>query len=365
MFQNSQAGVHDRKFCTLQEGNSNTVIYVFHGTDSFSLKLALNTLRNKLGPEETRDANTTILQPADLTPSALLHHCAFTPFLSERRMVIVQGLISISRMKRDTFGSKSVRSRPEPSSKQQGQNKGSFVDQIMAHITEIPETTDLVFLETDIIPNNINSKKLMSIAEVHEFRPLSDQALRKWITSRVLSLGSSITQAATKRLVELIGNNLWMQESEIQKLSLYCNPNIIDEIDVQTVVGQNTRTTIFAATDAILMGKNAHAITSINTLLQAGAAIPYILVMLNRQVRLLLLAQELTDEGRSLKEIGQRLDIPSDYALRKTVEQAKQITPKKLRAFHTAILKTDYSIKSGIVDDRLAVDLLITTLSFI
>lgn len=339
------------------------MIYVFHGTDSYSMKVALNKLRIELGPEETRDANTTILQPAELTPSALLHHCTFIPFLAERRMVIIQGLISLSRTKRDTSNTKSVGSRPKTSAKTHNQNKDNLFDYILTHIAEIPESTDLVFVEPEVISNSSNLQKLMSIAEVNEFRPLSDRALRDWITSRAISLGSSITQAATNRLIELVGNNLWMQENELEKLSLYCNPKMIDEIDVQSVVGQNAHTTIFAAIDAMLVGKNTHAITYVNTLLEAGAAIPYILVMLNRQVRLLLLAQELTNGGRSLKEIGQRLHITSDYALKKTLQQAKQFTPGKLRAFHTAILQTDYSIKSGGIDDRLAIELLITTLS--
>ncbi|MQF82895.1 DNA polymerase III subunit delta [SAR202 cluster bacterium AD-802-E10_MRT_200m] len=327
------------------------------------MKVAVNKLRAELGPEDTRDINTTTLQSTELTPSSLLYHCTFTPFLSERRLVIVQGLISMIRLKRDTSPSKSLRSKTKSSARIENKNSETLLDFIREHKTEIPETTDLVFLETDVIPNNPNLRNLISFAEVQEFRPLSDQALRNWITSRTKSLGSSITQSATKRLIDLIGNDLWTQENELEKLSLYCDQKIIDDPDVQLVVGPNPHTTIFAAIDAILVGNSARAITSINNLLETGSATSYILVMLNRQVRLLLLAQEFVNDGASFKEIGQKLNLHSDFALTKTLQQAKTITPEQLRTFHTAILSTDYSIKSGTMTERLAIEVLITTLS--
>ncbi len=69
------------------------MMYLFVGKDTFSRKKAVETLKASVGDPESRDANTTVLASAGLTPGQLLAACQAMPFLAERRLVIVDGLL--------------------------------------------------------------------------------------------------------------------------------------------------------------------------------------------------------------------------------------------------------------------------------
>ena len=65
--------------------------YVFHGADEFTRAETLADFKRRLGPPDTVDLNTTLLDGARLTLAELRHACDTVPFLAEKRLVIVQG----------------------------------------------------------------------------------------------------------------------------------------------------------------------------------------------------------------------------------------------------------------------------------
>jgi DNA polymerase III delta subunit len=54
--------------------------YVFHGTDEFTRAETLADFKSKLGPHDTVDLNTTILDGKTLTLAELRHACDAIPF---------------------------------------------------------------------------------------------------------------------------------------------------------------------------------------------------------------------------------------------------------------------------------------------
>ena len=119
---------------------------------------------------------------------------------------------------------------------------------------------------------------------------------------------------------------------------------------------------IFAAVDAALEGRSGVAIRMMHRLLDSGRPAAYLITMVARQVRLLLLAKDLKARGVANADMGRRLSL-SGYPLRKTLEQEGRFTRDRLaRAYH-CVLEADLSIKTGGSDERLAVDLLVAELA--
>lgn len=61
-------------------------------------------------------------------------------------------------------------------------------------------------------------------------------------------------------------------------------------------------------------------------------------------------------------EIQDRLGLPSEFALRKTLEQAQRYPLERLRELYNKLLETDLAIKTGKYDGELALNLLIAEL---
>ena len=84
--------------------------------------------------------------------------------------------------------------------------------------------------------------------------------------------------------------------------------------------------------------------------------------MLSRQARIILMVKELSEQGSPKTAIQNKLNLPSDFVLRKALEQSNRYSWKRLKEMYHKLLETDLSIKTGKLDGDLALNLLIAEL---
>ena len=285
------------------------MLYILSGQDDFSLTRSLDEIKREIGDPVILAISTTTLDGQQVTLEQLSTVCETVPFLSERRLVIIKGLL-------ERF---EPRGRPRRQKKitrvtnQQGDSKS-----LSTYIGKIPDSTVLVLVESRITNNNPLFKELAGRAVVKSFPLLRDTQLRQWIQRRVTEEGSSISHQAVDLLTKLVGSNLWIMNGEINKLLLFTSGRRIEEEDVKTVVSYTQQSNVFAMVDAIVEFKVGLAEQLLEQLLQRGAAPAYLLVMLSRQVRMIVRAKGLGKQGKPKTEIQHRLGLTSEFALRKT-----------------------------------------------
>jgi DNA polymerase-3 subunit delta len=174
--------------------------------------------------------------------------------------------------------------------------------------------------------------------------------------------GGSISPEAADLLTKLIGSELWIMASEINKLVLFTSGRRIEEEDVKRLVSHAQEANVFAMIDAILEFKAGVAEQLLERLLEGGAAPAYLLVMLSRQVQMIVRAKELRNRGESESAIQDRLGLTSEFALRKVLEQADRYPMRQIIEAYHKLLETDLSIKTGRYNGELALNLLIADL---
>jgi DNA polymerase-3 subunit delta len=223
----------------------------------------------------------------------------------------------------------------------------------------MPETTLLVFIDGPLSENNPLLRLLRPLAQVQQMNAPTGEALARWIKSQAQQKGAGISPAAINSLADLVGNALWTLDRELEKLSLYASGRSIEEEDVRDMVAQVREANIFGAVDAMIEGKPGVALRLLRQLLQDGREAPYIIGMVGRQLRLLALARELTEQGVAQREMGARLGISSQFALRKTLEQARRHSAPDISWRYQRLLETDLAIKRGRLEPDLALELLV------
>ncbi|UCC90952.1 MAG: DNA polymerase III subunit delta [Dehalococcoidia bacterium] len=328
-------------------------MYILSGQDDFSLSEALEEIKRGMGDQALLAVNTTVLDGQQVTPDQLEAVCETVPFLSERRLVIVKGLLGRFEAKSKSSGQKKL----TPVTNRQNEYK-----LLAASISQIPDSTILVLIDGRLGSNNPLFKALSARAEVKTFPLLRGTELRRWIQRRVVGEGGSISQGAVDLLAKLVGSNLWIMKSEINKLVLFTSGRRIEEEDVRRVVSYAQQANVFAMVDAILEFKAGIAERSLHRLLERGAASAYLLVMLLRQVEMIVRAKELRNQGRSEAEIRDKLGLTSEFTLRKTLEQASRYSMQRLKEIYHKLLETDLSIKTGKYGGELALNILIAEL---
>jgi DNA polymerase-3 subunit delta len=328
------------------------LLHVFIGEDDYSLCQALEDIRKSVGDATALMTNTTVLDGKSVRLEQLRSAGETMPFLAEKRLVIVEGLL-------ERFESSGRHGRKKAPGRAESSEECRKLAEAMKNL---PPFTELVVIGGRIRAGNPLLRELSKVTSIRSFPPLKHAQLYRWVERRIREAGSSISLSALTALVRFVGNDLWSMDNEVDKLVLYTGGQRIEEADVKAVVSNAREERVFALADAVLEFRAAAAQSVLQHLFQQGMAPAQLLVMLSRQVRIILQVKELRAQGRSRTDIQSKLGLTSEFSLRKAWEQADKYPPARLRELYHRLLETDISIKTGRVDGEIALNILITEL---
>lgn len=325
--------------------------YIFHGTDEFTRAETLADFKHRLGPPDMVDLNTTVLDGNTLTLAELRHACDAVPFLADKRLVIVKGMLKQLTPHKDRGLSTA-----------QTKTLTALVD----YLPRLPETTRLVFDENTALPTQHPILKLAQREEtgyVKLFDPPDARALPRWVQERVHKYGGQIKPQAARQLAAVVGADLRLLDQEIAKLVTYTNAErAIAMVDVDVIVPYAQEAVVFDLVDALGRRDGHTAAQTLHRLLDAGEHPLGLLAMIVRQFRLLIQVKELKDEGATPRDIAQALKL-HPFPARKLYNQATHFTAGQLEAVYRHLLDTDLAIKSGEIEAEVALDLLVAGLA--
>lgn len=323
-------------------------VHLLHG-EGFLVPKRLAEIIVEAGASDVLEANRHRLIGSQAKPGELLSMCNALPFMDDYRLVIVEGLLGTAE------------------SQGRGRRRGSSADSGVAGqwqalgeaIPQMPDSTVLVFTDGALSANNPLLRMLRPVAQVEELSAPSGEALSRWVKTTVEAKGASISPSANRSITDLVGNDLWTLDQELEKLALYCSGREIQEYDVAEMVSQVREANIFVAVDAMIDGRPGVALRLLHQLKEDGKEAPQIIGMVERQLRLLALARDAIDRGVPQGELKGRLGTSSDFVVRKTSEQARRHAMPEIVWRYNRLLETDLAIKRGRLGPDLALELLV------
>ncbi|MFH1650770.1 MAG: DNA polymerase III subunit delta [Chloroflexota bacterium] len=324
------------------------MLYILYGEDDFSRQQALTQIRQGIGTEDVLAANTSVLEGQQLTVDQLRAVSETVPFLAEKRLVIVNGLLGRYEPPR----------RGAPRRKKKDAAASGEDNALAERLTQVPEFTVVVLADGGISERNPLLRKIADKATVRVFPLVKGARLTQWVRERVSRAGGSIAPGALDLLAKLVGSNLWTMANEIDKLLLFTEGRQIEQEDVAAVVSAAQETSVFNMVDAILESRAGAAQLLLQRMLQQGASPAYLLVMLTRQLGIIVRVREMVLQRKPRGEIQARLGLANDYVLRKALEQAERYSLARLREVYHRLLEADLAIKTGKMDGELALSLL-------
>lgn len=326
--------------------------YILHGEDELTCSETLNSLRDRLGPPELSELNTTIFDGAVVTLSELKSACDTVPFMTQRRMVVVYDLLS--RLARS----------PDQAKGDHSSWKMHYLEGLADYLSRLPETTRLVFVESRQLADNhpiLRQAKKDEFGYVRAFAPPQD--LVQWVRRRTADKGGDISPQAAVTLAQAISDDQRLLDQEIEKLLAYTNwERPINSYDVALLVPYGQEAVIFDAVDALGQRDGVKAAQLIHNLLDHGNEPLYLFAMIVRQFRLLVQIKELTQEGLAPPDIAKKLKL-HPFPTRKLYTQARNFTLEQLERVHRHLLEIDVEIKTGQINSVVALDLLIAALA--
>ncbi|HIU33648.1 MAG TPA: DNA polymerase III subunit delta [Candidatus Pullichristensenella excrementigallinarum] len=318
----------------IQEGTFRSV-YLFSGPEEHLKRKAVEALEKAILPAGMEEMNRTRLEGADA--QRILEAAETIPFLAERRMVIVTDFAPLLSGK-----SKSEESEAE---------------KIAQWLKSPPNTVCLIFYmrsEPD------GRKKLTgalkkSGAEVR-FESLSDSEIAAWAKKLLRPLGKELPMPSVARLTFIAGRDLNRLAGEMEKLIAFTGDRReIQPEDISKVVSPSPEYTVFEMMDKLLQGDVAGANRALSNLLYSGQSRMGILAMLLRQVRSLCHMALALQAGGSAASVEKQLGL-HPYAAKRIAQQCRGLDAKELEKSYLELVESDFSVKSGLLRDRDALD---------
>lgn len=326
-------------------------VYLIYGKEPFLVEELLQEIRQAAVVPDTADFNYNVVQPGPDQLTQALGLAQTQPFFAERRLVVVRDCPFFSAR------------RKQESEADQGEEKPAAGDDLLlAYLNRPVPFTCLVFLAGDSVDSRRKVTKAAAAAgAVVECSPLKEADAAMWAEHRALFYGKRMGSTAAANLVEKLGPNLRMVDTELQKLVLYVgDASQITPGDVDAVVGGIAETEIYRLTEAVVLKQQAQALRLLEQVLRQVDHPLQVLAALTNKFRQLLMVKALVARRVSEKE-GAGLAKMHPYPYRKLAGHVRRVPREEIVDDLQKLLAADLAIKSG-SDPKLTLETVIVEL---
>jgi DNA polymerase-3 subunit delta len=167
-----------------------------------------------------------------------------------------------------------------------------------------------------------------------------------------------ITPRAAEMLAALVGSETRVLDHELAKLLAYVNyTRPVEADDVQNLTPSVAKVGDFALLNALRERDTRLAMHLLHREMAEKDAL-MLFASIVHQVRQLLLAREVYEEGGGEEEAARQLHI-HPYAARLALEHSRQFTLPELEELYHRLLDLDEAMKTGGMEGDLALDMLV------
>ena len=317
----------------LKTGQFNNV-YLLYGEETYLIKQYKDKLRNAmLSPDDTM--NYAYFEGKGVNVNEVIDLAETLPFFAERRLIILE----------DTGFFKSASS------------------ELADYLKEMPDTTSMIFVETEVDKRNKLYKAVQSKGRAVELGRQDEATLIRWVAGAVKREGKNVSENTIRHLLAKVGTDMENIQKELEKLFCYAmDKDSITTEDVEAICTTQITNQIFDMVHAVADKQQKKALQYYYDLLALKEPPMRILFLLARQFKLLLEVKDMDQKGYGRKEIAEKAGL-SPFVVGKYQVQAKAFHTKELRTIIEDSVETEECVKTGRLTDTLAVELFIVKYS--
>jgi DNA polymerase-3 subunit delta len=318
-------------------------LYLFYGDEDYLIKHYLNNIEDiVLGGDQT-GLNKIVLEE-NIEIRKIIEACETMPFFCEKKLVLVKGS-GLFKSKRGIRG------------------KQNNKDELLDYMQNIPLHVCLVFWEREIDKRLKTVDAIKKKGLVVQFPYQNQNELVRWVMKVVGSNNKEIDTKTASFLIEICEPGMNDILNELDKVLMFLGdrPKVTVD-DIEKLCTKSIKSRVFDLTDAISERNVDTALKLLNDMIILKEPLTKILFLIAKQLRQILGMKLLNDEGFGMKEACAKLGI-TPYIGSKIFKQANGFSPDRLKAAIQEALELDISIKTGKINDRAALELLICNLA--
>lgn len=305
-------------------------VYLLFGEEAFLKQSYKKKLKEAIAGDDTMNFN--YFEGKGLDVKELISLSDTMPFFSEKRLILVE----------DSGFFKSAS------------------EELAEYLPSMPDTTCIVFVEEAVDKRNRLYKKVKDLGHIAEMKRQDSAQLARWAAAILAQNGRKITAQTMNLFLERTGDDMELIRSELEKLISYTmGREVVTGEDVEAITTVQVTNKIFDMVNAIVTRKTRVAMDLYEDLLTLKEPPMRILFLIARQFNQLLMAKEMNSQGLDRGAIASKLKIPP-FVAGKVISQAGAFSREQILSFVESCVEAEEAVKTGRLNDRLAVELLIT-----
>ncbi len=324
-------------------------VIVLCGKEQYLVEWSIRLILDKFVNPETKVLDSVRFSDESISLESLMEACETLSMFSERRVVIVSDFTLLAG----------------------GQQKGfSEADEaaLAEYVKSVPEGTVLIFTCENPDKRKKLYKACAAAGKIYEFDTLSENDLVSFIIKQLKAEGKISSQTVISGLIADCGYynketdyTLYNLVNDLKKIAAYADGPEITMKDVAEVISGSLETYIFALIDSISSGHRGDAFKLFYNILGSGENSYRILSMIASQYEFMLDVKELSECGFGMEEIAKTLNAHT-FRVKKAFQSMEKYTAADLRSLLIRVYDVDRNIKSGLLEQNLALEMLIASI---
>lgn len=296
--------------------------YLAVGEDALKRETVIRRLRMRVEQQVSEMSfNHDRFNGETATGEAIVDACNTLPFMSDLRLVEVS---HVEKMKKATS------------------------EAICAYL-EAPNASTVLALDAESLAKNTRLYKHVAALgkqAIIDCTPMKKAKLENAVREMAVSQGFTMTPAAAQKLIELVGEDTVLLDSEIKKLALaHHGIDPVNDREVEQMVAHVSEYKPWDFTDAFSernLNKCLHVLNHLPPSLS-----PYVLMtQCTKRLRELICVKSLEERGE-LNRLSAELNIKANWIAEKRIVWAKQYSTQELVDAIVSARDTDQAMKSG------------------
>lgn len=305
-------------------------IYLLYGEEAYLKKQYKDRLHHAMIPEDD-GINYAYYEGKGISTKEIIDLAETMPFFAEHRLIILE-------------------------------NTGMFKSgnpEFAEYLKELPDTTFLIFVEQEIDKRGKLYKAVKERGRIVELGKQDERTLIRWIGGSVKKENKQISEATIRYFLDKVGTDMEGIQKELEKLFCYTmDQSSIGVEDVERICTTQITNQIFEMVNAVADKKQKQALDFYYDLIALKEPPMRILFLLTRQFKLLLEVKQMKRLGMDRKEIAAKSGL-HPFVVGKYQDQEKAFTSEELRNILEEAVELEESVKTGRMQDMLAVELFI------
>ncbi len=307
--------------------------YLLYGSEDYLKRLYRDKLKTAI-LQDGADMNFSFFEGKEVEPRKVYEAAQTLPFFSERRLILIE-------------------------------NSGMFkaASELSELLAQIPDTTVIVFVETEIDKRSKLFKLVKEQGTISEMNGLDEHNLKLFVTSLLEQEKKKITESSILYLLDKTGSDMMNICNEVEKLISYTyGKSVITPEDIDAVITTQITGKIFLMIDAIGTKQQSKALELYYDLLSLREKPMSILYLIIRHFNILLQTKNLHSFGNNASSISEKVGVPP-FAVNKYLGQAKNYTLARLKEAVEFGTEMEEQVKTGRMLEKIGVELFIVTFS--